>query len=266
MKNYNILVLSDMKSTTKNLVKSTIGLAKMIDGKVDFFHVKKPTDVVEKENQLSAMRAINDDYTSTRKKVQKLLDSVSEEYDTDISFNFSFGNVKDEIVKYIQETKPDIIVLGKRKATPFNFIGDNITQLVLQKHEGVIMIASPKNILDPNKELSLGILNGTEGLFNIEFAENLIYSTQKPLKSFKFTNSYNTSKETNTKIKTIEYVFEQNDQSIRSLSNYVSKNNINLLCVNRSNEKTGNHTDIKDVIHKVNVSLLVAGEQDYAIQ
>ena len=40
----------------------------MIDGEVDFFCVKKPTDIVEKESQLSAIRTINENIMKLVKK------------------------------------------------------------------------------------------------------------------------------------------------------------------------------------------------------
>jgi len=71
--NYKILVLSDLKSTSNTTLKSTISLAKMIGGDIEFFHAKKPTDVVKNENQLSAMRAINANYNETDKKIRDLV-------------------------------------------------------------------------------------------------------------------------------------------------------------------------------------------------
>ena len=75
MKNnkYKILVLSDLKKSTSATLKTAVSLAKMIDGEIEFFHVKKPIDIVEKENQLSAIRTINENHTLIRKKIEKLL-------------------------------------------------------------------------------------------------------------------------------------------------------------------------------------------------
>jgi len=249
--NYKILMLSDLNGDTASILKSTISLAKMIDGDVNFFHVKSAADIVEKDNQLSAMRVINKEYTAINKQIQNLINPMSKEYDASIHFTFSFGNIKDEIDKHIQEVQPDIIVLGKKKSNPFNFIGDHITEFVLKAHSGVIMIASDKNGLEPNQEIALGILNGLEPSSNLEFADDLIRNSQKPLKSFNVVNTSKTKKEPQTSSdgKIVTYVFEKNDNSIKNVSNYVSKNNINLLCINRK---------YNDAINKLEVSLLVS--------
>tara|TARA_R110002073_G_scaffold296322_1_gene462310 strand:- start:19967 stop:20719 length:753 start_codon:yes stop_codon:yes gene_type:complete len=245
--NYKILVLSDLNGDTSSILKSTISLAKMIGGDINFFHVKSASDIVEKDNQLSAMRVINKEYTAINKQIQNLINPVSKEYDTSIPFVFSFGNIKDEIEKHIKESQPDIIVLGKKKSNPFNFIGDRITEFVLKVHSGVIMIASNKNGLQPNQEIALGILNDLEPSSNLEFAEDLIGNSLKPLKSFNIVTKEELQPSSNEK--TVAYVFERNDNSIKNVSNYVSKNNINLLCINRK---------YNDAINKLNVSILVS--------
>lgn len=266
-KKYKILVLSDLKDQTASTLKNAISLAKMIDGEIKLFHVKKPIDILEKDNQLSAIRTINGEYSVTNKKIQNLIKSITEEYDSEINFSFSFGNIKNEIDKHIDEYKPDIIVLGKRKKKPLSFVGDNITQFVLKKYKGVVMIAASDSTLEPDGEISLGVLNDIKQSFNIDFVNDLIGKSEAPLRSFKIVRNSNTPKVTPVPIdkKTIEYVFEKTDNTMKNLSNYVSKNNINLLCINRvkknaENEENIANSDINDVISQLDVSLLVSKE------
>jgi hypothetical protein len=266
MKKYKILVLSDLKSSAVNTLKSSVSLAKMTNGQIEFFYVKNPTDIVERENQLSAIRTINKEYINVNKKIQNLINPICDEYGIKIDYSFTFGNLKNEVNAYIKEHQPDIIVLGKRKSKSLNFVGDNMTQFVLDKHDGVIMLATNKNHLEPNHEISLGVLNSYEDLFNLDFSANLIDHIQEPLKSFKIVK--------NSKVlekgklpedkKTVEYVFEQNDNTVKNISTYLNKNNINLLFVNRDEKNTNQDTlfiksDIDDIINNINVSLLITG-------
>ncbi|GAA3644341.1 universal stress protein [Flavivirga jejuensis] len=275
MKNkYKILMLSDLKKSTNATLKSTVSLAKMINGDIQFFHVKKPTDVIEKENQLSAIRTINKEHFAIEKKIQNLINPIAKDCDVNINYSFTYGNVKDEVRKYIKLNKPDIIVIGKKKSKPLDFMGYDITSFILKEHNGVIMMADNNNVLEPNKEISLGVLNGDEESFNLEFIEDLTNHTQKPLKLFKIgKDDSNTISKTNKHInkKTIEYVFEASDNTIDNLSNYVSKNDINLLCVNRERKNTvknekSSTSDIKTFIGKLNVSFLVTGEQKLLVK
>lgn len=263
---YKILVLSDLNKNTDSILKNTVSLSKMINADIDFFHVKKPTDIVERESQLSAMRTINKEQIATKKKIKDFLDPFSKSYDVKINFTFVIGNVKHEIKEYIKASKPDIIVLGKRKVKALKFVGNNITDLVLKTHLGAVMIASNKNILEPKKEFCLGLLNSKEQSFEKTFAENLIAQTQRPLKSFSFveTNSNEDEKDISVTQKTVNYVFEKNENAIKNLSNYLIKNKVNLLCLNRekSNEKSNTlKAEIKEIIDKVNVSLFITNKE-----
>tara|TARA_R110002074_G_scaffold203460_4_gene371512 strand:+ start:1689 stop:2495 length:807 start_codon:yes stop_codon:yes gene_type:complete len=262
--NYKIVVLSDLKDDVKSILKSAITLSKMIDGEIKFFHVRSASDVVEKENQLSAMRSINSEFKTIDKKIQQLLAPISKEYDVAINAKFSIGNVKNEIDKYIKEIQPDIIVLGKKKSTSFSFIGDNLTDFILKTHRGVIMISYENTTLEPNKEIALGLLNYEMPLSNLDFSDALIKNSKKPLKSFKIAKGAGLSKDLalSAKEKIVEYVFEKNDNSIKNLSNYVSKNNINLFCINRSGQNYKNKADVKDLIGKINASLLISADEN----
>jgi hypothetical protein len=258
--NYKILVLSDLKGDTTSMLKSTVRLAQMIGGSIEFFHVKSPTEIVENDNQLSANRSVNKEFTVTDNKVKSLRTLFSQEYNADINFKFSFGNVKNEIEKRINQYAPDIVVLGKRKVKPLQFIGDHITEFILKKHLGPIMIASSENGLEPNKEISLGVLNSTENSFSMDFSKELLDSAEEPLKSFQMMKDSSTVQKVAipTEKKVLEYVFERNDNSVKNLSKYVYKNNINLLCINRAQKKSNIASDISDIVEKLNVSLLIA--------
>ncbi len=269
-KKHKILVLTDLKDSTSATIKSTISLSKMIDGDIELFYVKNASDVVKRDNQLSAIRTINSEYRAANKKIQNLIKSISDNYHETINYRLAIGNVKNEIDSYIKEHQPDIIVLGKRKSIPLNFIGDNITDFILKNHNGVIMIVANENALEPNKKLSLGILNGIEQPPNILFADDLMKHIQEPLKSFKIIDNSSSPKQVNTATnkQIVEYVFENGDDSINTLSNYLSKKNINLLCIDRdkkdvnNNQENTSKLDIKDVISKLNVSLLISGKQN----
>ncbi|WP_299333371.1 universal stress protein [uncultured Psychroserpens sp.] len=263
---YKILVLSDLKKSTTNLLKSSISLAQIINGDIDFFHVKKPTEIVGQESQLSAIRTINKLHTATTNEIEQIITPISEAYNIPITYKHAFGNVKNEIGEYIKKTNPDIIVLGQRKSKPLSFIGDNISDFVIAQHDGVIMIAADDKTLEPNSELSLGALNGIEKSFNMDFAHSLIEHSQKPLKSFKIYKDSSAS-ETQKEIfgkKTIEYAFDQGSNSMKSLSNYLSKSDVNLLCFNRATNGQDSlaKSEVKNAIDTLNVSLLITNGQN----
>ncbi len=263
MKNYKIAVLVDFSIHDDVTIKNSVGLAKMIQGDVSIFGVKKPLELVNKENQLSAIRTLNQNYNSTHKTMKQLAKSLSFEHGVAIDYSFAIGNVKNEIRKFFKEQKPDIIVLGRKKSSRLKFFGDGIIKFVLDIFEGVVMIASNQNILDPNKEISLGLLNETIPSSEIKFAENILAKVKKPLKSFNILKKEDIAQTnaTPSREELVEYTFEHNDNAISNLSNYLQKNKIDMLYVDRKKGKKNDKiTNVKKVIDKLDVTLLMTSK------
>ncbi|MGB5645522.1 MAG: universal stress protein [Muriicola sp.] len=264
---YRLLVLSDLHKSSGMMLKSAAGLARIIKAEIEVFHVTKPSDIVASENQLSAMRTINSKHTTVDKKIKNLITPIVKDFGMNIPYSFAFGNVKNEIGTYIKKQRPDIIVLGKRKSKPFNLIGDRITEFVLNVHDGPVLITSDRDILSPNNDISLGFLNSSKPFLNLAFAEDLMNHIQKPQISIKIIKNSTSEKEVSKSMddETIEYVFEQNDDTIRNLDKYLSKNNISLLFIDREQKDSDNTNklislDINTVIGKFNTPLFISGK------
>ena len=263
---YKILVLSDLKEGTNSTLKNAVSLSKMIDADIEFFHVKKPTDIVETDSQLSAMRMISKEHIIIEKKIKNLVAPIIKGYNVNIKTSFAFGNLKNEIENSIKAVQPDVIVLGKRKQKKLSFIGDNIAEFVLNVHEDTVMIASDTYGLEPGKELLLGFFNNEKEPLNLKFTNELIAQTEQPLKSFSIVEKSNHTGEklVSTTNKTVDYVFEKNDNTFKALSGYLIKNKVNLLCVNRGDNSRKQNviaSEIKEVMNKVNVSIFLTNER-----
>jgi nucleotide-binding universal stress UspA family protein len=257
-----ILVLLDLKKPSVNALKSTVSLAKMIDGDINLFFVKKPTDVVDSENQLSSMRNINDDFKKTKKSIEHLIEPLSKDYGITINYSFTTGNIKDEIGKHIEKHQPDVIVLGKRKAKLFNLLIDNITDFILNKFDGAILVASDQNAITPEKALSLGILGSIVPTSNSSFTNCILYNSQKPLKTFSVVQDTKTTLEEKAAVNNeiVNFTFEKSSNVIKNLSKYLIKSNVNLLYVNKEDKQynTNQQPNINALIEKLDVSLLIA--------
>lgn len=259
--NYKILVLSDLKKTTQNILQNTARLAKMVGGEISLLHVKQPLVVVKQDNQLSAVRSINDTYTSTKKRIAQLVQPLSEEYGVPFDTSFQVGNVKEEINKKIRDLRPDIIVLGQRKSAPIKLLGDSITKHVMSTFDGLVMIASHEQAIDSNKELSLGVFHGTNESLKIGLLEELMKQSSRPLKSFKIANrTSKVSEEAQLDHPIVEYTFEPQDNAINNMSTYLTRTNVDLLFVDLEDAAKAN-INVKNVIGKFNVPFLLAGKQ-----
>lgn len=265
-KKYKILVLSDLKNATSTILKSTVNFAKMIHGEVEFFHVKKATDVVDRESQLSAVRGLRDEYLAIEKKTKSIINPIEKHFNVTIKQSFSFGNVKQEIDDYIAKNKPDIIVLGKRKSSILKLDRDSITTFVLSKFKGSVLLLTDDNQLEIDGKLSLGFLNNFNQLSQMDFADSLMKHTKIPLKSFTITNTSKVKdKGISSDNKTIDFVFEDGNNPFGKLSNFISKSDVGLLCLDRTNTEDYKTSNINEVINKVNVSVLITANQKMAV-
>ncbi len=254
-----ILVLSELKKDLDSTIKSAASLAKIMNADVDFFYVKKPTEIVKKESQLSAIRSINREQIETEKQLQNLLDPYKIKYNMKINPKFSFGNVKNEIEKYINKVNPDIIVLGKRKTGPFGLSGNKVTKFVLNSFSGPVLIAPTNNVVEPQDDISIGVLNKMSDSNSETILDELINLSKNSPKTFKIVNkAEEVPSEKNAPQN--EYVFEKNDNSINVLSNYLEKSRVNLLYVDRVSQKNRQSQEsslpVKSIIDKINVPLL----------
>ncbi|WP_242120830.1 universal stress protein [Aestuariivivens sediminicola] len=268
-----ILVLADFNKSVESILKNTAGLAKIVDADIDVLYVKKPTELVEKESQLSAMRTINKEHFKIKKEMLITTEPISEASGININCSLHYGNVKNEITQYIQEIEPDIIVLGKRKSKKINLSGDNIADFVIKEFSGPIMISADENAFELDKDLTLGLFNNSEDTSNLMFVKELINTSVKPLKSFRIVKNAQELEEIKETVSELvdEYVFEYTDNTVKSISNYMLKNNVNLLLLERSKtnmkSKSKNFmSDLKTMMDTLNVSMLLTGVEhpDYS--
>ncbi|TWO33844.1 universal stress protein [Seonamhaeicola sediminis] len=255
-----ILALLDLNKSSDAIIKTTANLAKMVGGHIDLLYVKKPVDVVKNENQLSSMRNINRDYIKSRSHIENVIKSVDK--DLNINYSLTYGNVKQVVEEHINNTNPDIIVLGKKELNSLKLVGDKLTSFILKKHNGIVLIASNKHVLRYDEDMSLGVLNNLEQPLE-DLVKKLMTISQKPIKAFKISKASesdsNNSSEYN---KFVEYVFEPNDNALSNLSKYMAKSNIDLLCVNRhaiTSKKSG-YLDLNSLLNKMNTSIIFAGK------
>lgn len=260
-----ILVLSDLKKGVAATLKTAVSLSKIWEADIEFFHVKKASDIIENDNQLTAFRTINQEHHKTKKKMERLTHTIFEDYGVPVSYTFAFGNIKNEIAERIQELQPDMLILNMRKRNSLKLFGDNLTSFILQRYQGPVLLVSKKNTLEPNDILSLGVLKIDNEPLNLDFINSLIKHTHKPIKVFKIVKNTSSSYrniDDSSDQNTIEYVFEENENAIKNISNYLSKNDINLLFLDRGFDivnfsSKALNSRLEEVITNLNVSLLL---------
>lgn len=245
---YRLLVLMDKSAASHNTLKNAVNLAKLIDGNIDVFQVnQQATNLVNSESQTATIRAIQEESINRKKELRDIIDLVSEKEKILVSFNFTYGNIKNEINDHIKKTNPDIIILGKRKKKIVSFLGDGVTKSLLKNYDGTILIAGDEKAFTSYDDKSIGFLNHVEGFEKTTLANDLKKNTKKPFKLFK--SKHDTSLNTNED--TIIFEYNESDTTTNGMVNLIADNNLSLLCINKKNEvltKTLTQTNIPVLI------------------
>ncbi|MGJ8665224.1 MAG: universal stress protein [Patiriisocius sp.] len=254
--NYKLLVLIDNTTESHKTLMDAVDFAKLINGSIDVFQVEPPTSVVKFENQIASMRAIDKKRYDREKKLSEVASKIKNREGVPVISNFTFGNVKNEIKNRIDFTQPDIIVVGKRKKKLFGLFGDQLTKYLMNNYNGSVLISSNESGLTTFNDQSIGFLNTIDGIENIALVNDIRHHYKKPFKVFRNSIIDNLdTKENETKNKAI--VFEFNNKET-DMVNFISKNNLSLLCVDKSASIKGELKNaIAKTIEKINVPVLV---------
>ncbi|PXX31412.1 universal stress protein [Arenibacter sp. ARW7G5Y1] len=263
---HKIALFTDLQEDISCLLKSAISLAHMINGEIEVFTVTKPTAVMEKENQLSAMRSLNREYMLANKRMKDILSPIIKNYGVPVNYSSTFGNIRNEIDRYLHENNPDVIVLGRHKSKHFNTAENRTINFVLSVFKGTVLIVPHDKGLEPGMKIGIGSINCSETLFNGPFTEELFLHAKGAMKSFNIVESSNDLPQTENSLglKTIQYVFDQNENTVNNLPVYLSKSNIDLLFldgVNKEKENLSRLLNIYDMVRKSDINLLVTGEK-----
>ena len=268
-----ILFLCDLERYSDKMLKNSINLAKILNARIEMFYVKKVTDIAKADNQFSVMREMSHDFIDSNKFFEESLSALSDEERNLISYTIGYGNIKDEVSWHIKSFNPDVIVMGKRKRKAVSFIGDSLTEFVINNYDGEVVIAREDGRFDLDGNISLGLFNTDENSFKETIAETLIGHSKKPLKHFRSMKASTIERleKADKTLRKVEYIFEQNATLVKNISKYVSLNKVNLLCLEKktiSRDSTlGSTMGIGNLVDNLNVSLWISSRgNNYGIQ
>ena len=269
---YRLLVLIDQTKSSYTALRNAVNLAKVIDAGIELFYVKPPAKVVKYDNQIAVMRTLEEERIALKKVMQKLVNTISDSEGIPVIYSFTFGNVIAEIQNHITKTQPDIVVIGKRKTKMINFLGDGLTSYLLKNHKGGILISGDEENLKSYTNVSLGFLDDMAMSNEVEITQDLKKRSNKPITLFKIKKTNVAPKKKVAFLKPTEqerianttvFEFEEGAGNSDSLSKYIEKKKVELLCVKRTKKLKPNkplsliNTKIKQIITKINVPVLI---------
>ncbi|WP_222984198.1 universal stress protein [Flagellimonas meishanensis] len=258
--NYRISVLLDLSDTSEILLMNAVRLAKAINGSVVAFHVKPVLSLVDRESQLSAIRNIRDQEKTARNTLQQLAAKVGESENMPISVSVSSGNVKSQIKEYLQEEKPDILVLGKPRSRG-GLLGDSITDFVVDKVNIHVLIMVEDHQLETFEGLNLGIFGREFPKNGLAIIDALKKDNDRQLRVFHIKNQQ-AQTVTSSAHKTIDYVFTEGANALDSLVKYVMRTNTQLLFIPKRKKNTFafQTSPSKEVLRKSDVPIFILAE------
>lgn len=255
--NYNILVLTDFSEASTIALRNAAKLVKMVDGNIHAFYVHPIKPSAEEENQLSLKRRMRDSYRQISAKSKKNLSTIEEEEGVTINFSMDWGNVKTVIKKRVQETNPDLVILGRRKPSKLlSFMGDKVTQYVIDHCATSILISSSNQELHSFSNLSLGFYGETIEKSDFKIIDHL-QESHRSVKYFGIRTKSPVAETKNSPEKsTNSFMFPQDSSNaIEALSSYVLRTNTQLFCIPKENNLKPQ--PVRELVKQLDIPILL---------
>ena len=264
---YHLLVLTDLSKSSENALKSAVQLAKTIKGSVEVLHVRPPADVINYENQFSAMRAIQEDSRSAQSKLRQTINTISKKEGIPITFRIAYGNVKSKIKEHIDKVDPQIVLLGKRRSKLIKFLGDSVTEFVLKNCTSNILIGGDDHTFHSFKDISMGVYGEALAQEGFEIINDLNPKGKNSIRFFKVKSQKSSKKRdvAEHNAKSVSYVFSEGANAWDGLAEYVSRTNMQLFCIPREESESkssffslkGIEIPIRQIVHRLNIPVLI---------
>ncbi len=265
-------MVKDQSKHFQVALQNAVNLAKMINGSVDLLYVKSPSQVASFDNQLAALRELHQESDTARKTMKDVVDLITASEQIPITYNLTFGNIINEVQQHINKTRPDIIVVGKRRTKITNLFGVDLTTYLLKNYQGALFISGEEKALSSPDDLALGSLDDLFSKNKSKLSGDLARRTSKPITFLKI-NSTNKkekpspstmgSNEATMRANMTTFEFDHTANISESVSKYVERSGVSLLCVQKSklldlNKEIKNvNRQIQKTVEKTNTPVLV---------
>ena len=246
---YRILVLVDDSKASVTALRNAVNLSDTLGGTVSAFHVIPARELAEQENQLATLRFIQRKYRKVSSKIKDMVASVAEKEHTRIPIKIHYGNIKNQIASYVADTNPDILVVGNKKNKKIGFLGDGITQFVIDTCKCNILVSTASHQFHSYTDVSLGIYGDSLEQEGFEVIHHIHEKSDKPARFFSIGNTKD-SKSTSTQDK-VSYVFTEGANALEGLSNYVKRSNTQLFCI------SAKESPVKQIVKQLDIPVFI---------
>ena len=270
---YNLLVLTDFSDVSYAALKYAISLAKSIKSTIHVCHIANPGKIVESDNQASVLRDLETKTKKIEQKMGAIIDMITAEGINSIPY-YSMGNIICEFEEQIEIINPDVVIIGKKIGNLS--LSGKITSYLMNEYSGSLLIVGRESEFQNDTKISLGCNNSTLDRYDPHMLFSLDRQTKAPLTLLNVKNLNGSGKEIivpQTWWKSIyeidrdiKFVYEKDSRVVDGMLNYISRNNIGLLCIGKGKPRnffqkmmSKNTSKVSEVINKVQIPILVMG-------
>lgn len=269
---HSFLVLMDFSEASYVALKYTISLAKLLNGKIHVLYVANLMEVVDTDNPAAAMRAIESDTTKNERKLKSITEIIEAE-GIEATSRYSLGNIIDQFEEQVEQAKPNLVVIGKKMEK--SKLSGKLTCYLMNNYKGSLLIVGEESEFKTDTKISLGCNGDTLTLSNPEMIFSLNKYTEAPITLVEVKDIIDPPSKKNLpdgwellykKDRDIQFEYQNDSTVVNGLVNYISQNNIKLLCIGKGKRKGflqrlffNQTTTSSEVVNKVNIPVLVLG-------
>jgi nucleotide-binding universal stress UspA family protein len=269
-KGVSFLVLMDFSEASYIALKYAITMAKLVKGNVHVLHVANPKKIVDTDNPVAALRAIEIETTKIKNKLNSIIEIISAE-DIFASSYYSIGNIIKELENHINQVNPDIVVVGKKKNSA-KFSG-KLSDYLRNKYSNSFLIVDEESEFKTDSKIAFGCNSGMLNKYDPDIIFELDKHTKTTLillnicKNTEFTEKIDipsTWKSSNGKARSILCESQESSTVVGGLVEHIADKNIELLCIGRGKPRGffqnlfySQGTTMSEIINKVNIPILV---------
>ena len=268
---YNYLVLTDFSEASYSALKYSISLAKLIKGNIHVCHIANPSNIVQNDNQVAAIRDITTETKKIEKKIGAIVEMIMAEGINAIPY-CSIGNIIYEFEELVSQLKPDVVILGKKAENPR--LSGKITSYLINEYLGSLLIVKEDDVFQNSTKISVACNNNTFDLYDPKLIFSLNNQTKLPLRflnikqkndSFEKITVPQTWRESSFEVDQ-NIQLEQHTTIVDSLVQDIANNDTELLCIGRGKSRnylqrmfSSRRSTLLDVVSKIHTPILVMG-------
>lgn len=255
----NYCVLVDFSEASYKALKYVISMAKITNGKIHICHVITESNSIETETK------------KVEDKLNAIIEIITAE-GIEASCQYIFGDFVIEFKKLVDQVKPDVVVVGKRKENPN--VSGNLIDYLLNDYLSSLLIVTDEKAFDADKKIAFAGTKKTIEQNDPRSVFKLIPGIKSPMVLINLKKSTIAGEKVNLSETWPSYYkdknnfeYHQNPITYENLAPYIFKEKIDLLCIGRENSKNSfinrlfnkNTDSSSEIIKRINIPILIIG-------